>query len=56
MQAVADALYPVWVIIFTVIFVAIGVWAFWQSQRQKRRMQDHAEIPFREDADEGRTC
>jgi cytochrome c oxidase cbb3-type subunit 4 len=55
MQAIADALYPVWVVLFMAVFVGIGVWAFWPSRRQKQRMKDHAEIPFREDdGDEGR--
>jgi len=49
MLALAEALYPVWVVLFMGIFIAIGVWAFWPSRRQKRRMQDHAEIPFRND-------
>lgn len=54
MIAVAEALYPVWVVMFTAIFVGIGVWAFWPSQRQAQRMRDHAEIPFRDDAEESR--
>ena len=56
MLALAEALYPVWVILFMGIFVGIALWAFWPSQRQKKRMQDHADIPFRNDtADSRRT-
>jgi cytochrome c oxidase cbb3-type subunit 4 len=54
MLELAEALYPVWVTLFMGIFIAIAVWAFWPSRRQKRRMQDHAEIPFREDDAERR--
>ena len=50
MLQLAEALYPVWVLLFMGVFVAIAVWAFWPSVRQKRRMQDHAEIPFRDDS------
>ena len=53
MLALAEALYPVWVTLFMGIFIAIAVWAFWPSRRQKRRMQDHANIPFRDDGAEG---
>jgi cbb3-type cytochrome oxidase subunit 3 len=49
MKEVADMLYPVWVVLFMTIIIAIAVWAFWPSKRQKQRMQDHAEIPFRND-------
>jgi cbb3-type cytochrome oxidase subunit 3 len=56
MLALAEALYPVWVTLFMGIFIAIGVWAFWPSKRQKDRMQDHANIPFRnDDAEDTRT-
>jgi cbb3-type cytochrome oxidase subunit 3 len=51
MQDVADMLYPVWVLIFMAITIGIAVWAFWPSRRQKRRMQDHAEIPFRDEVE-----
>jgi cytochrome c oxidase cbb3-type subunit 4 len=49
MQALADNLYPVFVILFMALFIGIVVWAWWPSRRQKARMQDHAEIPFRDD-------
>ena len=49
MLELAEALYPVWVTLFMGIFIAIVAWAFWPSRRQKRRMQDHADIPFRDD-------
>ena len=54
MQALAEALYPVWVILFMAIFIGIVVWAMWPSRRQKRRMEDHADIPFREDEQNGK--
>ena len=53
MLALAEALYPVWVTLFMGIFIAIAVWAFWPSRRQKKRMQDHANIPFRNDGADG---
>jgi cbb3-type cytochrome oxidase subunit 3 len=53
MLALAEALYPVWVTLFMGIFIGIAVWAFWPSKRQKDRMQDHANIPFRNDGAEG---
>ena len=49
MQDLADTLYPVFVILAMAIFIGIAVWAWWPSKRQKERMEDHAEIPFRED-------
>ena len=49
MQDLADTLYPVFVILAMAIFVGIAVWAWWPSKRQKERMKDHAEIPFRDD-------
>lgn len=55
MLDLAEALYPVWVMLFMGIFIAIVVWAFWPSRRQKRRMEDHADIPFRNDDDAERT-
>lgn len=54
MKEVADMLYPVWVALFMAISIGIAVWAFWQSRRQKRRMKDHAEIPFRDDVERRR--
>jgi cbb3-type cytochrome oxidase subunit 3 len=54
MIELAEALYPVWVVLFMGIFVGIALWAFWPSKRQKKRMQDHAEIPFRNDAADSR--
>lgn len=52
-QAIADTLYPVWVVLFVILFVAIVAWTWWPSRRQKERMEDHANIPFR-DEDENR--
>ena len=49
MLALAEALYPVWVTLFMGIFIGIVVWAFWPSRRQTQRMEDHADIPFRND-------
>lgn len=49
MLELAEALYPVWVLLFMGIFLGIAVWAFWPSRRQKDAMQDHAEIPFRDE-------
>ena len=49
MIELAEALYPVWVLLFMGIFLGIAVWAFWPSRRQKDAMQDHAEIPFRDE-------
>ena len=54
MQALAEALYPVWVVLFMGLFIGIVVWAWWPSRRQKKRMEDHARIPFREEDGNGR--
>ena len=54
MKEVADMLYPVWVGLFMAISIGIAVWAFWPSRRQKQRMKDHAEIPFRDDIERRR--
>ncbi len=53
MQAIADMLYPIWVLLFVILFVAIVAWAFWPSRRQKERMDDHAKIPFRDEEENG---
>ncbi len=53
MQALATALYPIWVLLFVVLFLAIVAWACWPSRRQKERMDDHAQIPFRDEDENG---
>jgi cytochrome c oxidase cbb3-type subunit IV len=53
MQAIADMLYPIWILLFVVLFLAIVAWACWPSRRQKERMDDHARIPFRDDEGNG---
>ena len=53
LQAIANALYPVWVLLFMGIFLGIVVWAWWPSRRQKERMEDHAQIPFRDEEGNG---
>lgn len=53
MQEIAEALYPVWIVLFMAVFIIIVAWAFWPSRRQKDRMKNHAEIPFREEDGDG---
>lgn len=53
MQELAETLYPVWVVLFTLLFVGIVAWAMWPSRRQRDRMKNHADIPFREDEPNG---
>jgi len=49
MLELAHALYPVWVALFMIVFIIIVAWAMWPSRRQRDRMKDHANIPFREE-------
>lgn len=37
----------VWTLWFTLLFVGIVAWAYWPTR--SRRLQDHANIPLRED-------
>jgi len=55
MQAIADMVYPIWVLLVMTLFVAIVAWAFWPSRRQKKRMEDHAKIPFRDKEENGKS-
>lgn len=36
-----------WVVWFMVLFLGIVVWVYWPSRR--KTMQEHADIPFRDD-------
>ncbi len=42
-----DLLRPLWVVWLMLIFLGIVVWAYWP--KRKAEMDDHAQIPFRED-------
>ena len=53
MLELANTLYPVWVMLFMALFIGIVAWAMWPSRRQRDRMEDHANIPFREDEPDG---
>ena len=53
LQAIADALYPLWVLLFMGLFLSIVIWACWPSRKQKERMDDHARIPFRDEEGNG---
>lgn len=54
MLELAHALYPVWVALFMTVFIVIVVWAMWPTRRQRDRMNDHANIPFREEEPKGK--
>jgi len=53
MLEIANALYPVWVVLFMTVFVAIVAWAMWPTPEHRARMDDHANIPFRDDEPHG---
>jgi len=38
-----------WVLWLMLLFVGIVAWVYWPSRRRRAQMQDHANIPFRED-------
>ncbi|MGO1118781.1 cbb3-type cytochrome oxidase subunit 3 [Rhodovibrionaceae bacterium A322] len=38
-----------WVVWLMAIFIGIFAYAFWPSRKRKEEMQDHANIPFRDD-------
>ena len=42
-----DVLRPLWVVWLMLIFLGIVAWAYWPTR--KSEMDDHAQIPFRED-------
>jgi|TARA_R110002072_G_scaffold517_15_gene3209 cytochrome c oxidase cbb3-type subunit 4 len=39
-----------WVVWLMAIFIGIFAYAFWPSRARKAQMQEHANIPFRDDA------
>lgn len=55
MEELSQFLRSFWVVWLMAIFVGIVAWVYWPSRRRKRRMQDHANIPFREDEQPGGT-
>lgn len=42
-------LYPYWQILLCLVFVGIVAWSYWPSAKRRSDMQDHAEIPLRDD-------
>lgn len=49
MKELAGQVYPYWQVLLFIIFVAIVSWSYWPSKRRREEMQDHAEIPLRDD-------
>ncbi|MDH3233899.1 MAG: cbb3-type cytochrome c oxidase subunit 3 [Alphaproteobacteria bacterium] len=47
MQEFYAALKSLWVVWFMAVFVGIVIWAYWP--RRKAEMEDHAQIPLRDD-------
>ncbi|MEX2643415.1 MAG: cbb3-type cytochrome c oxidase subunit 3 [Acetobacterales bacterium] len=48
LRDLATALYPIWIVLFTALFVGIVAWAYWPSRRRKQQMKDYASIPFKD--------
>ena len=46
-----DLLREFWLVLMAVVFVAIVAWAFRPSR--KREMEEHGEIPFKDDEPKG---
>lgn len=53
MLELAETLYPIWIVLFVTVFIVIVGWAVWPSRRQQERMDDHANIPFRDEEPDG---
>ncbi|MBT4769726.1 MAG: cbb3-type cytochrome c oxidase subunit 3 [Rhodospirillaceae bacterium] len=51
LEAVSDFFRSFWGLWLMLIFTGIIVWALWPSRRRSAEMQDHADIPFRDDKD-----
>ncbi|MEX0760354.1 MAG: cbb3-type cytochrome c oxidase subunit 3 [Tistlia sp.] len=49
MEELGSFLRSFWVVWLMAIFVGIVLWVYWPSRRRKRRMQDHAHIPLRDE-------
>jgi cytochrome c oxidase cbb3-type subunit 4 len=49
MEGFYETVRSLWVVWLMIIFVGIVAWAFWPSRRQQRKMDDHAQIPLRDD-------
>jgi cytochrome c oxidase cbb3-type subunit 4 len=49
MEALEEFLRSLWVLWLMAIFVGIVAWVYWPSRRRKRRLQDHANIPLRDE-------
>jgi cbb3-type cytochrome oxidase subunit 3 len=47
LMALYDALVPFWLVWFALLFAGVVWWAY--GKRRSASMQDHAQIPFRED-------
>ena len=53
MLELAKTLYPIWIVLFMTVFIVIVAWAVWPSRRRQERMNDHANIPFRDEEPDG---
>ena len=47
MHELYATLKSLWVVWFTALFIGIVLWAYWP--RRKAEMEDHAQIPLRDD-------
>jgi len=52
MQELYSTLKSLWVVWFMAIFVGIVIWAYWP--KRKAEMDDHAQIPLRDDKENGK--
>ena len=48
---IAEMILPYWGLVLMMLFLAVVAWAFWPSASRKKAMDDHANIPFREDTE-----
>ncbi len=53
MEEFYQFLRSLWVLWLMAIFLGIVAWVYWPSRRRKKRLQDHANIPFRDEAGDG---
>lgn len=49
LKELSGVLYPFWQLALFLIFAGIVAWSFWPTDKRRKEMRDHAEIPFKDE-------
>ena len=49
MRELAGQVYPYWLVVIFVVFVAIAMWTYWTSKKRREQMRECADIPLKDD-------